>query len=131
MGAGPGACYRLPMKTALAALAGLLIASATTASAAPATDPVTRDARCLLVMGAMGTDANSKTAALLGVFYYAGRISARDPGFDFSTRLRAVAEQIGDADFEGEAKRCGAEMTQASKSLDAAQASLTGVKPKP
>jgi hypothetical protein len=65
------------------------------ALAAPTAAPtgVAADARCLLAMAALSgsKDPKQSESAQAGMVYYAGRIRAREPSFDFSTRLKAVA----------------------------------------
>jgi hypothetical protein len=75
---------------------GLLAATLGCATAAQAQTAAaaltTADARCLLGMVALtnSKDANAQRLGQGGVIYFAGRIAARDPGYDFA-RLKALA----------------------------------------
>jgi hypothetical protein len=64
------------------------------------------------------------------MFYFAGRIKAQNPAFNFATDLKPVAVKMGQPDFEAELKRCGPIVVSVMQSLQAAQASF-GPPPQP
>lgn len=97
---------------------------AAAAAAAPASS-VDSDARCLLGMAALSnaTDQNSARAGQIGVIYFAGRVSARDPGFDFA-RLRVMASGLNAQTMQAELQQtCGPMLNTAMQKLQAALAS--------
>lgn len=110
-----------------------LALSAGAAQAAPAAAPagVASDARCLMTMAALSSskEETRARAAQAGVIYFAGRIKARDPSYDFGARLKAVAASLTREDVVTEAQRCGPMLTETLRELDAAQKSLPAPKP--
>jgi hypothetical protein len=101
-------------------------AAAATSSTAAAPSGVTQDARCLMIMGALtgSKDQNAAMEAQFGVAYFAGRIKARDPSFNFGARLPAVAAGMNGQPMQAEANRCGPMVVEALQQLDAAQKSF-------
>jgi|KBSSwiStaDraftv2_1062776.scaffolds.fasta_scaffold28364_5 hypothetical protein len=92
------------------------------ALAAPTAAPtgVAADARCLLAMAALSgsKDPKQSESAQAGMVYYAGRIRAREPSFDFSTRLKAVAATMNREAVVAEVPVCGNAMTTSLRDLD-------------
>jgi hypothetical protein len=91
------------------------------AAAAPASS-LDSDARCLLGMAALSnaTDQNSARAGQIGVIYFAGRVSARDPGFDFA-RLRTMASGMNAQTMQTELQQtCGPMLNTVMQKLQAA-----------
>ena len=83
-------------------------AVASVASAQPAA-PSTEDARCLLDMVALSNSSapEAKRAGQEGVLFFAGRISAHDPGFDFA-RLKAMGQNMSAQTAQSELQqKCG------------------------
>jgi hypothetical protein len=118
-----------PLALALAAAVTLSpLAAAATPQAAGA--GVTDEARCLMTMAAFtgAKDPNTATSAQFGVAYFAGRIKARDPGYDLGARLKSVAASMNGQQLQAEADRCGAMVLQALRELQVAQ---DGMKPPP
>ena len=103
-----------------------LLASAASAQTA---GPVTSDARCLLTMAALSSNKANQPAAIPGIYYFAGRIRAREPGFDFATRLKPIGVTMSPQDFEAETKRCGPMIIDVLKGMQAAQQSFAPPKP--
>lgn len=110
----------------------LLIMTALTmsATAARAENTVTADARCMLTMSAVAGDQNQRQAALLGIYYFAGRIRVQSPNYDFGTGLKAQGEKMTVADFQKELKPCGDQIKATAQALEAAQAVLKDLKVK-
>ena len=114
---------------AVTALISSFIACAGSAHA-QASPGVTGDVRCMLTMAAISGNKTNQPQAGLGMFYFAGRIKAQNPAFNFATDLKPVAVKMGQPDFEAELKRCGPIVVSVMQSLQAAQASF-GPPPQP
>jgi hypothetical protein len=118
----------------LAAL--LLAATVAPAAAAPAkaaakapaaaAGGVTADVRCLMTMIAFGQDKTRQQAGQIGVYFFAGRISSRAPGFDLASAMKAEAPKLGQAELQAELKRCGPMVATASQNL---QGAINGLRP--
>lgn len=98
---------------------------ATAAAAQPATpSPTESDARCLLAMAALSnsSDQAAAHAGQVGVIYFAGRVAARDPNFNFA-RLRTLATTMTPQSTQAELQqRCGPLLNTAMQGLQAALA---------
>jgi len=112
---------RLPASICVAAT----LALAASAQAQPATHaPAESDARCLLAMVALSnsSDQNAARMGQAGVVYFAGRLSIRDPNFNFA-RLKSMAAtmtpQSAQADLQ---QHCGPLLSTAIQNLQAALA---------
>lgn len=114
-------------------LAPLSLGVVTPAGAAPAhkaaapagaTSPVTADVRCLMTMIAFGQDKSRAQAGQVGAYFFSGRISARAPGFDLASAMKAQAPTLGPTQLQAELKRCGPLVAASSQSLQAAINSL-------
>lgn len=116
--------------TLAASVAMLLLpvaaAAAPSSPTAAAASPVTQDARCLMVMGALTSakDQNTAMEAQFGVAYFAGRIKAREPSFNLGTRLQTIAAGMNGQPMQAEASRCGPMVVEALSQLQAAQRSF-------
>ena len=108
---------------AITALMSSFIACAGSAHA-QASSGVTGDVRCMLTMAALSNNKSNQPQAGLGIFYFAGRIKAQSPNFNFATELKPVATKMTQPDFEAELKRCGPMVTSVMQGLQAAQASF-------
>jgi hypothetical protein len=121
-----------PLTLVLAA--GLALAPLAAFAAAPAASGgVAADARCLMTMAALTSspDAARARTAQVGVIFFAGRIKAQDPSYDFGTRLKTVAASMTRETVAAEAQRCGPMLVDTLKELDAAQKSFPPPKPAP
>lgn len=114
---------------AVTALISSFIACAGSAQAQSAAG-VTGDVRCMLTMAALSNNKSNQPQAGLGIFYFAGRIKAQSPNFNFATELKPVAAKMTPPDFEAELKRCGPMLSSVMQGLQAAQASF-GPPPQP
>jgi len=103
-----------------------LLALPLTAQAQGDTAAVTADARCLMTMAALASVQDETRARLgqAGVVFFAGRIKAREPGYNFATRLKPVADSLNGESVQSEAQRCGPLVVDALKELRAAQESF-------
>lgn len=87
------------------------------------------DLKCLLTMGALGGNEKNRIPALMGVYYFAGRIKASDPGLSLPDALKTLAPKMRPDDFKAAAKECGAEVNQTTMNLQEAQADLKPAAP--
>ena len=116
---------------AVTVLMSSFIACAGSAQAqAQAQSGVTGDVRCMLTMAALSGNKANQPQAGLGLFYFAGRIKAQNPAFNFATDLKPTAVKMTQPDFEAELKRCGPMVVSVMQGLQAAQASF-GPPPQP
>lgn len=65
------------------------------------------DARCVVAMAALYNVPAYKDGATASMFYYLGRITARDPQVDLNATLRREAQTMSDMDILTEAQSCG------------------------
>jgi hypothetical protein len=109
---------------------GLVLSPLPAAAAAVA---AASDARCLMTMAALTTSKDESRArtAQAGVIYFAGRVKADDPSYNFSVKLKAVAAAMGPESIASEAKRCGPILINSLRELDAAQKSFAPPAPAP
>lgn len=117
--------------TTLALCAGIALAPFATAIAAPAATGAANDARCLMAMAAISgsTDANQSRLGQVGVIYFAGRVKAQDPSFDFATKLKPIADSMNRDAIGQEAQRCGPILANTMRELDNAQKAFPAPKP--
>ncbi|MGH6908915.1 MAG: hypothetical protein ACREE0_13695 [Phenylobacterium sp.] len=108
---------------AITALMSSFIACAGSAQAQAASGTM-GDVRCMLTMAAISSNKTNQPQAGLGMFYFAGRIKAQNPAFNFATDLKPVATKMTPTDFEAELKRCGPMVVSVMQGLQAAQASF-------
>jgi hypothetical protein len=119
------AALTLAAAVALPAAAAPAVKHAT-AAPAPAADGVTSDVRCLMTMIAFGQDKTRQQAGQIGVYFFAGRISARAPGLDLAAAMKAEAPKLGQAELQAELQRCGPLVAASSTKM---QAALTVLRP--
>ncbi|CAN7385875.1 hypothetical protein LJR219_002350 [Phenylobacterium sp. LjRoot219] len=115
----------------LALCAGFAFAPFAAVAAAPAAGGATGDARCLMTMAAISgsQDANQARLGQVGVVYFAGRVKAQDPSFDFATRLKPIADAMNRDAINQEVQRCGPLLTNTLRELDNAQKAFPAQKP--
>ncbi|MBL8553670.1 MAG: hypothetical protein JNL41_05280 [Phenylobacterium sp.] len=102
-------------------LAGLLAAVSTSARA---DDDAIRDAnrqdvRCVLAMSVMARNETYKQWGTFGVFFYAGRIEGRDPGFSLSDAVKREVRLIRPDEYNAEIKRCSDLLADRSRAYEA------------
>jgi hypothetical protein len=71
------------------------------------------------------TDANTARSAQIGAIYFAGRIKAREPAFDFTARLKATAAAMNGKSLQPEVQRCAPMVSSAMNQLDGALSALS------
>jgi len=99
-------------------------AAAPRAAAAPMS-PAVSDVRCLLSMTVLTQDKQRQQAAQVGVYYFAGRLSAR-PGVDLASLVKAEAAKLGPSDLQPELTRCGGMISASSQAV---QSALNALRP--
>src|SRR4051812_46731000 len=92
----------------LTACASLLAASLLAGAASAQEGGAKGDARCVVAMAALYNVPAYKDGATASMFYYLGRMTARDPQIDLNAALRREAQQMSDLEYLSEAQRCGA-----------------------
>jgi hypothetical protein len=94
-------------------LAALLLAAgaAPPSSQSPA-DSIDADVRCFATVAIMenAPDPAIKSAAQQALLYWMGRVNSRLSDAELMPKLADLMQHMTPADFEPEAKRCGAEM---------------------
>jgi hypothetical protein len=119
---------RLTILTLAAALAAPCVATAAAPAAGGAVDA---DARCLLTMVALSSQKDPKMAELgrIAVVYFTGRIKAREPNYDFATRLKPMMAGWSADKLNTELKRCGPQVQASMSQVEAAFSPPGGAKP--
>jgi len=114
----------------LAFCAGLVLAPLPAAAAAGA---AAGDARCLMTMAALTSSPDQAQArrAQIGIIYFAGRVKADDPSYDFAARLKTVAAGMNRESIGAEIQRCGPLLVNTLRELDAAQKTFPPPQPAP
>lgn len=115
------------MRAVVLALIGSAILGSTAVAAAPA-PPAARasaaaaaDGRCILVMNLLARDPKNRDGATRGTFYFLGRIAGRGQTGELDAILIASGKGVtSQAQFQAEAKRCGAELNASGGKLGAA-----------
>jgi hypothetical protein len=108
-------------------LLAALVAAGSPAAAATALHPaahraaksegVSSDVRCLLTMALLSQDKTRQQPALIGSYFFAGRISARAPGLDLPAAVKAEEAKFTKNDLQPELTRCGGMVQAAAGSL--------------
>jgi hypothetical protein len=111
------------------ALAFVALAVALAGTAAHAQSTLDSDIKCMVVGGALNQsqDPKARTVSTLMIFYFLGRIDARDPNLDLTTALKTRMQALKPADLQVEARRCSDQMNTRSQALQAVSAKLNGV----
>jgi hypothetical protein len=116
------------------AAAGLLTPQfALAATAAAPANASTEDARCLLTMAVLTSakDAETARSAQMGVVFFAGRLKAREPNYDFTARLKPIAASLTGQNLKPDIERCGPIVQSAMNQLDGALRALSPPEPAP
>lgn len=107
------------MRLRLLCLVGAVIAPLSVAHAT-----VSQDERCLITMAAMASTPKYAQIGNPGVIFFASRLSAEQPSYDFASRLKVLAGQMGPKELSAEAQRCAPMVIKTLQALQAAQQSL-------
>jgi hypothetical protein len=84
-----------------------------------------------MTMVALGQDKSRQQAAQLGVYFFAGRLSAHAAGLDLAAEMKAEAPTLGAAELQAESRRCGPMITNSVQGVQTALASLRPPGPPP
>lgn len=78
-----------------------------------------QDVRCFIGMAVMSRNEQYKSWGALGMFFYAGRIEGRAPGYDLSEAVKREARVIPPASYNDLVKACSDRLGDKSRSLEA------------
>jgi len=81
-------------------------------------DPTRQDVRCLLGMSQMAKTETYKQWGQFGVFYYTGRLQARDPTIDLADAIKREYRRFSPAEYNDEVKRCSDGLGEVSRKLE-------------
>jgi len=109
-------------------LAGALAAVATAARAEDDAliEANRADVRCVLAMSIIMRDDAYRQSGAVGLYYFAGRIEARDPNVDLAAAMKREAARMQNSQYQGEIQRCGAAVQTKTKSLEDLKAAFGG-----
>jgi hypothetical protein len=113
-------------KVLVAAAALAALAGAARAEDAASADANRSDVRCMLAMTVIMRDDSYKQSATVGLYYFAGRLEARDAGLDLAQAMRREASRMQNREWQGEIQRCGAEVQAKTKAFEAVKAAFSG-----
>ena len=99
-------------------LAVLAAAAAARPACAAVEAPTRADVRCLLGMSQMAKNEAYKQWGQFGIFYYTGRLQARDPQIDLAAEIKREYRQFPAAEYNGEIKRCSDALGATSRTLE-------------
>ena len=88
-------------------------------AAAQALTPDQSDVRCLMVLQVVGRDPKQAEQAARGIYFYLGRISSRGPTARLEGLLKAEAPKLAPQQAQTELARCGTELNNRTKELQA------------
>ena len=119
------------MRPLLLASCAVTLAWGAAAAAQPAASPSTDDSKCLLEMVALSNSTDPKMQQLgrEGVFFFTGRITGREPNFNFAslqTMARGMNPQTAQTDLQ---QRCGPMFQKYIQQLQAALQPPAGAQP--
>ena len=103
-------------------LAGALAMTTTFApmgAQAQDTDTNRQDVRCFIGMAVMSRNETYKSWGALGMFFYAGRVEGRTPGFDLAEAVKREVRTIPPADYNDLIKGCSDKLGEKSRALEA------------
>jgi hypothetical protein len=76
------------------------------------------DLRCALAMTVIMKDDAYRQSATVGLYYFVGRLEARDPNLDLAQSMRREAASMQSSQWQGEIQRCGAALQVKTKNLE-------------
>ena len=84
-------------------------------------DTIGRDVRCLYVYMAMGTSGkpDMQAAAIIGTFFWYGKLSGQIGDDEIERRVTAVIAAQSADKFTADAQRCGSQMVERGKAMNA------------
>lgn len=99
-------------------LAAAVLAATAMPAAAAIEDPTRLDVRCLMGMSQMAKNETYKQWAQFGVFYYTGRLQARDPTIDLGAAIKGEYRRFPAVEYNAEIKRCSDALGDTSRKLE-------------
>ena len=108
------------MRTAIpaAAMAAAILTGVALPACAAVEDPTRADVRCLLGMSQMAKNEAYKQWGQFGVFYFTGRLQARDPRIDLAAEIKREYRQFPASEYNDEIKRCSDALGETSRTLE-------------
>lgn len=100
-------------------LVGAILAPLSVAHAA-----VPQDERCLITMAAMAGNPQYADIGQPGIIFFASRLTAEQPNYDFAARMKVLMAQMGPKDLSAEAQRCAPLVIHALQGLQAAERAI-------
>lgn len=76
------------------------------------------DVRCALAMTVMMRDEAYRQPAALGLYYFVGRLKAREPEIELAQAMRREAAGMQNSEWKGEFQRCGAAVQAETQALE-------------
>lgn len=76
------------------------------------------DLRCALAMTVIMRDEAYRQSATVGLYYFMGKLEARDPAIDLAQAMRREASSMQNSQWQGEIQRCGAALQAKTKALE-------------
>lgn len=76
------------------------------------------DLRCALAMTVIMRDEAFRQSATVGLYYFVGKLEARDPTIDLAQAMRREASSMQNSQWQGEIQRCGAALQAKTKALE-------------
>ena len=114
----------LVLAVALAALTIACWATVAWAEDEAARDATRADVRCVLAMTIVMRDDTYRSAGALGLYYFSGRIDARNPDIDLAEAVRHEARQMQSSQYAVEIRRCNEAVQAKVKSFEAFKAAF-------
>lgn len=78
-----------------------------------------QDVRCFIGMAVMSRNETYKSWGTLGMFFYAGRLEGRTPGYDLADAVKREVRTIPPADYNDLIKACSDKLGDRSRALEA------------
>lgn len=76
------------------------------------------DLRCALAMTVIMRDEAYRQSATVGLYYFVGKLEARDPAIDLAQAMRREASSMQNSQWQGEIQRCGAALQAKTRALE-------------
>jgi hypothetical protein len=82
-------------------------------------EAIRADVRCVIGMSVMSRNETYKQWGMLGVFFYAGRIEGRKPGYDLGEAIRREVRLMPVPEYQTEIQRCSTALGEKSRAFEA------------
>lgn len=94
-------------------------AQAQTAAPAPWTAEEVADLQCMAIYAIVANQSDQASAGAVGIFYFWGRLEARNPSVDWLQTLATYADSVTQAELEPQFDRCRAALVTKSERMAA------------